>query len=725
MQLTKRVSALILLTSIAYSCFAATPTTTSATATPDADTSSPKYLSWLEQQSLLANATTLAKEISGNSTQWLNAYAVPQAQKIVHKASVWFSAYPNAMIAKPEQSTLQFLGDKALWDTFSQIGINALHTGPTKVSGGIQGRQYTPTVDGWFDRINLKIDPKFGTNDEYKAMTKMAGDHNAIIAGDIIPGHTGRGADFLLAEANYKDYLGIYTMVQIKQADWGLLPEVTNRWETVNLTPQQEDTLIAKGYLPGRLQRVLFTVPGESRVFTGWDATAPIVGADGKTRRFVYLHYFKPGQPTMNWLDPSFAAQRIVAGDIIDSVRHLGDSVLRFDANPFLGIESTPGSMTSWSEGHPLSVGASNYLAWLTRKLGGFSFQELNLTLDTIRDFSKSGPDLSYDFITRPAVEHAMLTGDTNFLRLTMQLEKQYGIHPNSLIHDMQNHDEITYELVHFATHDKQKFNYEGKELTGAALRDQIVDQMHKLAIGQTAPYNRLSGNGLCTTFTGLIATRLRITDIYHLTLQQKETIKQGHLLLVLFNAMQPGVFGISGWDLVGALPLQADKIKNLLADGDYRWLNRGAYDLMNYNPTAETNSQGNIPKAQTLYGSLPEQLKDPNSFVSQLKHILEIRKQYQIDTAQQIALPNVKNSGAVIMVHKLPGTLGYEITALNFGNQPIIEQVDLSKISGIGKGFIGKDITDLLTYAKDSVVEQGNIINIKLDALQGKILAL
>ena len=38
----------------------------------------------------------------------------------------------------------------------------------------------------------------------------------------------------------------------------------------------------------------------------------------------------------------------------------------------------------------------------MVRKMGGFSFQELNLTMDDIRTMGESGADLSYDFVNRP-----------------------------------------------------------------------------------------------------------------------------------------------------------------------------------------------------------------------------------------------------------------------------------------------------------------------------------
>jgi len=69
----------------------------------------------------------------------------------------------------------------------------------------------------------------------------------------------------------------------------------------------------------------------------------------------------------------------------------------------------------------PLSQAANQLVSSMVRKMGGFTFQELNLTINDIKSASQTGPDLSYDFITRPAYHHALATGDTEFLRLIAQ----------------------------------------------------------------------------------------------------------------------------------------------------------------------------------------------------------------------------------------------------------------------------------------------------------------
>ena len=298
----------------------------------------------------------------------------------------------------------------------------------------------------------------------------VASAHNGTVIDDIVPGHTGKGADFRLAEMGYSDYPGIYHMVSIAPEDWHLLPDVPDGRDSANLDADAEARLAEAGYIIGRLQRVIFYEAGVKE--TNWSATAVVRGVDGVDRRWVYLHYFKAGQPSINWLDPSFAGMRLVIGDALHSLADLGSGALRLDANGFLGVEKSAEDLPAWSEGHPLSEAANQLIASMVRKMGGFSFQELNLTIDDIKTMSESGADLSYDFVNRPAYHHALATGDTEFLRLTMNVSLELGVDAASLVHALQNHDELTHELVHFATrHRDDIYTYGGEQITGARSR--------------------------------------------------------------------------------------------------------------------------------------------------------------------------------------------------------------------------------------------------------------
>jgi trehalose synthase len=674
-------------------------------------------IAWLEDHSMLRQAADLARRHSGSAALWRHPYGQPQPRAAAARASVWFTAYPASTITAPGMSVLRTLGDPRLWSAFQAVGIQGMHTGPMKRAGGVTGRTFTPTVDGGFDRIGLDIDPAFGSEAEYKSLAAVAREHGGIVIGDVIPGHTGKGPDFRLAERAYGEYPGVYHMVRIEPGDWSMLPVVPAGRDSVNLKPQAVDALRAKGYIVGRLPRSFFYHPGVKD--TDWSATAVVRGVDGVDRRWVYLHYFKEGQPTLNWLDPSFAAPRLVIGDAVHEISVLGDGMLRLDANGFLGIEIDPKGGPAWSQGHPLSVTANQIIADLVRKLGAFTFQELNLTLEDLREMSKGGTDLSYDFVTRPAYHHALVTGDAEFLRLMLRLMHRYGIDPAGLIHALQNHDELTMELVHFSTHKDDRFPFRGAEVTGAELRAAVHQDFFSRLIGDRAPYNLKAGDGVACTTASLIAASLGIGDISRLTPAQVEQIKRLHLLLAFYNAFQPGVFALSGWDLVGGLTLPAAEVRDRLADGDTRWINRGAYDLLGAREQAP-RPPADLPKAVALYGPVPDQLRDQGSFASRLSRLLRVRGDLKLYAARQLEVPSVKAKGLLVMTHELPEGGGIEVTAINFAGDPVDEVVTVPQAAGRAKAV------DALDPSGGSVdVAAGGGVPIRLAGWEGKALVV
>jgi maltose alpha-D-glucosyltransferase/alpha-amylase len=363
----------------------------------------------------------------------------------------------------------------------------------------------------------------------------------------------------------------------------------------------------------------------------------------------------------------------------------------------------------------------------MARKLGGWTFQELNVPVEQLKQYTQNGPDISYDFFTRAQVVHPLITGDVLPLRLAESELLQQGVQAGLLFHDLQNHDEITYQLIDLGSH--QNLTLDGQTYNGQQLQQQMLQQMRS-TVG-SASYNKLYRpvqDGVATTFVGFIAPALGIQDPYHATADQVALIQKAHILVSLANAMQPGVFGISTWDLVGALPVPASSVSsNLTAGGDWRWINRGAVDLMNNNPSATTSAVLQLPKAQTLYGPLPAQLQNPNSFASQIKQMLAARKKYGVDQATMNAVPPTGNQAVAVYAMTLPNSTNLAITALNYGRTANTVQIDLTKIPpGIpASQLAGQSALDIISQQNAGVVSDNGQLTIDLDSLSGRTLVI
>lgn len=669
----------------------------------------------LVSSSMLHQARQFAENYGGQGRFWQRPYAEPRPRSASAIASVWFTAYPPSVITAEGDSVLKTLGDPQLWSALSSIGVRGIHVGPTKRSGGIKDGAYTPTIDGNFDRIGFDIDPAFGTTEEFVAISRMAAAFNAIVIDDVIPSHTGKGADFRLAEMKVGSYPGLYHMVEIPEEEWSHLPDVPEGRDAVNLGTEAVDYLKEKGFIVGQLQRVIFFEPGVKE--TDWSATAPVEGVDGKLRRWVYLHYFKEGQPSLNWLDPTFAAQQMIIGDALHSIDQLGARGLRLDANGFLGVERRLDG-PAWSESHPLSLTGNALLAGMVRKAGGFSFQELNLTVDDIAAMSKGGADLSYDFITRPAYHHALLTGNTEWLRMMLRTVHEFGIDPASLIHALQNHDELTTELVHFWTlHADDIYSFSGQTWQGRTLRMHLRDVIRERLSGANAPYNLpFVTNGIACTTASVITAALGISDLDTIDDNALKLIRKIHLLLVMYNAFQPGIFALSGWDLVGALPVSPDDVQHLMGDGDTRWIERGAYDLTGQSDAGQ--SAEGVPRARALYGPVTEQLTQPDSFASQLKRLLSVREAYGLAASRQVMIPDTTSPGLLVMVHELPDGRGTQVTALNFGDTALEEVIVLPQVTP-------GPVVDMIGETIEGDLQEDGALTINLEPYEGLALRI
>ena len=157
------------------------------------------------------------------------------------------------------------------------------------------------------------------------------------------------------------------------------------------------------------------------------------------------------------------------------------------------------------------------------------------------------------------------------------------------------------------------------------------------------------------------------------------------------------------------------------MADRDCRWINRGAYDLMGMNPGATVSSSG-MPKAVAIYGTLPEQLRDPDSFASEIKRMLQVRRESGLALSKLVSVPETDNHGVLVMFFQHPEDHRGIITALNFGREPVREAVQFPELAGKSAKTLYSTRGD---EARTIHISAKGDFELELDSMQGVVYML
>ena len=229
-----------------------------------------------------------------------------------------------------------------------------------------------------------------------------------------------------------------------------------------------------------------------------------------------------------------------------------------------------------------------------------------------------------------------MIAEDAEALKLIYRLFVQEGIETKRLVHSLQPFDAFTCDWSEFLLHPKKQYTYYEEVLTGEALRMRLLKED---AACISEPCN--------TSWPALCMSALGIKDFE----ANRSLITQAHLLLSHFYAMQPGVFSFSASDLLGTIQHQT-------------------IDLMK-------------PNENTLYPSLPGQLTNPKSFAMQLRKILSVRKEYEIESGELVAILETNHRGALLLLHRLRKSGMLQLLAVNFSRSPVQETIAIPSLRG------------------------------------------
>ena len=296
----------------------------------------------------------------------------------------------------------------------------------------------------------------------------------------------------------------------------------------------------------------------------------------------------------------------------------------------------------------------------LLRKMRIFSALK---TTGGFASFLKSEPDLFYDHITPTAFLHALITEDATILRLMYQKMLEKNIQPKRLVHSLKPFEKKDYDWSELKAHPKQKYPWKDQPISGELL----IQHLWELELRQLQK-NR--NNWPC---------RMTWTDVgSSKNFLNAEQMQKRHELMALAFAMQPGVFAIDVSELTG-----------------------GSADLLN--------------NRQALYAKLPNQLKNSHSFASQIKKMLQAKRDYCLETAELLEIPTTSHPALFLQLYQT--TSGYlELCALNFCKESIEEIIDLTHIQNTYA-------LNILSRQMEEKVTNSSLFHLKLPGSSGKVI--
>lgn len=308
-----------------------------------------------------------------------------------------------------------------------------------------------------------------------------------------------------------------------------------------------------------------------------------------------------------------------------------------------------------------MNASAQESLTLLTRKLGGFS------TLKTdggICAWKMAQTDLITDTLTPAALLHAFIAEDAEVLKLIYRLLLDEGIDSKRLAHSLPSFNQYACDYALFLAEPKKRFQYYEENLTGDALRQKLLKE-DLARIGGPDP----------VTWEKLCLAKWQ---------NNRPQLMNIHLLLALFYAMQPGAFSLSISDLLGLTHLET------------------------INPLS--------PNENSLYGSLPSQMKNSCSFAMQLRKILSARMNSGIMNAELIEVPFTKQEGLLVLLYKLPKNQMLQMLAINFSQKPashVFEMPSIRQTSAI----------DLMSGLAEKKLLDSSTFQLNLPPLSGKVI--
>ncbi len=582
----------------------------------------------LERRSMLRAATGTTRIVSGSALAWRRPLDPVPSPRLLHGSAVWLFVRPQTLITRARSAAAELALPEHL-ALFAELGIAGLFVAPWETSG----RSLRPERAAWepdTDIVGLEPDPGAGTEQELRDLAAGAARWGMLFGSAAPPFLTGTGPDFSLALRAAGDWPGLYVLVELPDSD--ALPAGPGR-----LDSGQVETLRARGLLPAEPD---FEPPA------GWAVTGPEPGTDGRTRRWAYLFHESLFRPILNPEDPSGAARRLLSAGIIrqTGLRRLFAVGLHLGPLRYLHTGRTRDAAAPPEPG----LSTVQTLAREIRRYGGAAILSEQVPPAWGPALMRTDCDLLTDWVTRPAAEYALLSGDAGPLRRALDRSLRDGTDHRRLLRPASSARPLEDRLLSGAGPDAPLRSF--VELAGPAWSRALPRQGRDMQAALPA---------LAAIRAGHAPETVSPADA--------RTIRPLHEAVILFRAGLPGVLALSGQDLAGMVRFPEPPGEPLPC---------GPWPVLPaWSPAADApaSTAGGLARGLAVYPPPTGRRAERNELCAGIARLTELRRRTGVASGTLSARPDTVHPGSAAVLVRLPdGNL--LLTAVNFSDKVVRE---------------------------------------------------
>lgn len=564
-----------------------TKTTADANLPPRADS---RYIGWLEKESIFNAIPEKIKIVTGTQFAWNFSSEKHNKANILALSSLWLQLNPYKLAYKDQSSLKLFLNNTKL---LKDAQITGLYFYPTKNasfedlydnSTENRSKQYSPT--------SLELSKDIGTEKELMQLNMQ----QIYTAGNVLPASLGIGSDFLLALHGVREYPGLFMMVEVPRQLWHVLPaaDKQNSFTPAELAETQLQPLKEAGIIPHSFYRDYFKdFPPSS-----FAVSNEITGYDGVTRRWLYRCANNPYTVVLNFYDPSFQTQRILAGSIIEEIGILKQGLVSISVQDIWGQESVPDSAKTKNISALANPQPALYtLESINRSVHGYgawTFCRDSFAPELIKLLQNAQTDFAADTLIMPALEQALIQENNAPLIKAFHFLQEQKIDEQSLWHG--THASFAHSPYAFPSLTKCIMHM-------VKISEQDCSMLKKM---QETPLFRENNQNLYNKFV---------------------LAKQMQTAFIGFQSLLPGLNVVELQDLAGVINEEE-----------------------NYAPLQKAITQNTL-----LFGSLPEQIHREESVIEELQPVLKIRQEKKLHSAKILQIFQTQNPKTFAMSLETP----------------------------------------------------------------------